>query len=71
MGSTVRLLLLLCLALAGCVTSAPVDNPRKVWCDNNKPMRPSAAVFAVMTRPDLDDMNTHNARGVKWCGWRP
>lgn len=64
--------LILCLCLvAGCVTPAPVDNPRQVWCDHNKPMRPSAAVFEIMTRPELDDMNTHNAQGTKWCGWKP
>jgi len=61
----------LCITLTACVTSAPVSDARKVWCDNNKPMRPSAAVFAVMTRPELDDMNAHNAQGVKWCGWHP
>ncbi|TIP06662.1 MAG: hypothetical protein E5X72_00160 [Mesorhizobium sp.] len=69
MGSAVRLLLL-SIALAGCVSS-PVEEPRKVWCDNNKPMRPTAAVFAAMTRPELDDMNQHNALGVRWCGWKP
>jgi hypothetical protein len=63
--------LALCSVLVGCVTTAPVENPRKVWCDHNKPQRPSAAVFAVMTRPELDDMNAHNSQGVKWCGWRP
>lgn len=57
--------------VAGCSVTAKTDNPRQVWCDNNKPIRPSAAVFAVMTRPELDDMNQHNALGVKWCGWKP
>lgn len=67
-----KIALVLCLALAGCVTAPSEDgNPRKTWCDHNKPMRPSAAVFAVMTRPEIDDMNSHNAQGVKWCAWQP
>lgn len=63
--------LILCLALAGCVTSAPVDNPRQVWCDHNQPRRPSQAVFEVMTRAELDAMNIHNGKGAAWCGWKP
>lgn len=63
--------LILCLALAGCVTAAPIENPRQVWCDHNKPQRPSQAVFEVMTRPELDAMNTHNGQGIRWCGWKP
>ncbi|MFK0688002.1 hypothetical protein ACFX5Q_07325 [Mesorhizobium sp. IMUNJ 23033] len=63
--------LALCSMLAGCTTTAPVADPRKVWCDHNKPQRPSQAVFEVMTRPELDDMNAHNALGVKWCRWQP
>jgi xanthine/CO dehydrogenase XdhC/CoxF family maturation factor len=64
---------MLCLmaVLAACATATPVDDPRKVWCDSNRPTRPSAAVFAVMTRPELDDMNRHNALGAQWCGWKP
>lgn len=66
-----KALIILCLELAGCVTTAPVDNPRHVWCDHNQPRRPSQAVVNAMTRPELDEMNAFNARGVKWCGWRP
>ncbi|RWM29388.1 hypothetical protein [Mesorhizobium sp.] len=70
MGTAVRLLVLI-LALAGCVSTALIDDARKIWCDNNQPIRPSVAVFAVMTRPELDDMNALNAKGVEWCHWRP
>lgn len=70
MDTTLRSLLL-CAALAGCVTPSADPDPRKAWCDNSKPMRPGAAVFAVMTRPEIDDMNRHNTLGVEWCGWKP
>lgn len=59
------------LLLSACVTTAPVGDPRKVWCDNNKPRRPSLAVVQAMTRAELDDMNSFNAKGVDWCGWKP
>jgi hypothetical protein len=74
MGAPLRFLCssLVVLSLAaGCSVTTKDSDPRKTWCDNNKPIRPSAAVFAVMTRPELDDMNQHNALGVKWCGWKP
>ena len=71
MGTKVKALCL-CLALAGCtLASPPVDNPRQVWCDHNHARRPSLAVVAVMTRPELDEMNAFNAQGAKWCGWKP
>jgi hypothetical protein len=63
--------LILCLALAGCVTRAPVDNPRHVWCDHNQPRRPSAAAVAAMTRFELDEVNAYNGKGARWCGWKP
>ncbi|BAB48021.1 hypothetical protein [Mesorhizobium japonicum] len=59
------------LLLAACVTTAPVNNPRKIWCDHNQPRRPSLVVINVMTRAELDEMNTFNAQGAKWCGWKP
>lgn len=68
-----KALILLVLALtAACTTTpAPIADPRAVWCEHNEPRRPSAAVVAVMTRPDLDEMIAHNRQGVLWCGWRP
>ena len=43
----------------------------QIWCDDNAPLRPSMAEVDGMTRPQLDAMNAHNERGVKWCGWSP
>lgn len=58
--------LILALLLAGCVTPSPVGDPRQVWCDHNSPRRD-----ATETRPraELDEINSHNAKGVLWCGW--
>lgn len=64
-------LILSLLILAGCQTTMPVENPRKVWCDHNSPSRHSPEVIAAMSRAELDETNAHNAKGVKWCGWRP
>lgn len=63
--------LILCLVLGGCSTTAPIGNPREVWCDHNQPRRPSLAVVQTMSRAELDEMNSFNAQGAKWCGWRP
>lgn len=64
--------LCLCLVLAGCVTTRPpIDNPRQVWCDHNKPRRPSMAVVKAMSRPELNELIAFNRNGAKWCGWRP
>jgi starvation-inducible outer membrane lipoprotein len=64
--------LILCLLLAGCATTpGSVGNPRQVWCDHNQPRRPSAAVVAAMTRPELDEVNTYNGKGARWCKWKP
>lgn len=60
--------LILSLAiLAGCTTvPAPVENPRQVWCDNNSPRRDATA---ETPRSVIDEINTHNAKGVLWCRW--
>lgn len=64
--------MMLCLALAGCATPAPqIGNPRQAWCDLNIPRRPSVAVVMAMTRAELDDLNSYNAKGANWCGWKP
>jgi len=55
--------------LAGCTTvPAPVDNPRQVWCDTNQPRRDYTP---ETPRNVVDQINSHNAKGVKWCGWKP
>lgn len=59
------------MVLSACVTTAPVADPRKVWCDHNTSRRPSLAVVQVMSRTELDEMNSFNAKGVDWCGWKP
>ncbi|MCF6124383.1 hypothetical protein EN904_13465 [Mesorhizobium sp. M7A.F.Ca.CA.001.07.2.1] len=59
------------LLLSACATSAPIDDPRKVWCDHNTPRRPSLTVVQIMTRAELDDLNSFNAKGADWCGWKP
>ncbi|RWB05477.1 MAG: hypothetical protein EOQ39_22360 [Mesorhizobium sp.] len=59
------------LLLSACVTAAPVEDPRKVWCDHNTPRRPSLAVVQIMTRGELDEMNSFNGKGADWCGWKP
>jgi hypothetical protein len=60
--------LILSLFLAGCAAvPRPVDNPRGVWCDHNQPRRDATA---DTPRGELDEINTHNAQGVQWCGWK-
>lgn len=61
-------LLAACLALASCVTSAPVNDPRAVWCEHNSPRRDATP---ETPRAELDEINAHNAKGSAWCGWRP
>lgn len=64
------LILTVALALAACgtvPTPAPVENPRQVWCDHNEPRRDATE---TTPRAELDKINTHNFRGVEWCGWR-
>lgn len=68
MGKAVAVALLL---LAGCTAIQPVEDPRKVWCDENQPRRPTQPVLDAMTRPEINEMNAHNAKGVQWCGWTP
>ncbi|AZO00563.1 hypothetical protein EJ066_27490 [Mesorhizobium sp. M9A.F.Ca.ET.002.03.1.2] len=70
MGSALKVLTL-CMALAACTTTPPVNDPRQVWCDHSQPRRPSAVVVAAMTRPELDEVNAYNGKGARWCGWRP
>lgn len=69
----VKALILTTLLLAGCATvSQPVPgDPRQIWCDTNTPRRPSLPTIEAMTRSEIDDLNTHNAKGAAWCRWTP
>lgn len=63
------LILLALLTCAGCTTARmPVENPRQVWCDHNEPRRDATP---ETPRAELDEINSHNRKGQKWCGWRP
>jgi hypothetical protein len=70
-GDAMGKVIILCLALAGCTTTAPTSNPRQTWCDLNTARRPSKAVVMAMSRSELDDLNSYNAKGANWCGWKP
>jgi hypothetical protein len=66
-----KALVILLIALSGCAhDSKKPDAPRIVWCDHNKPTRPSQAAMDAMSRAELDDMNLHNRKGTAWCGWK-
>lgn len=61
------LLITLLLFVAGCTTRpAPIDDPRQVWCDTNAPRRDARE---DTPRVELDEINSHNAKGARWCGW--
>ncbi|WEX07359.1 hypothetical protein [Chelativorans sp. AA-79] len=63
--------LILLAFLAGCAMRSeepsPAD-PRQIWCDFNSPRRDATP---DTPRAELDEINTHNAKGVAWCGWEP
>lgn len=66
------LTLIAVLLISGCGhMPVPVEDPRAVWCEHNQPRRPTPAVIDTMSRPELDEMNAHNWKGVEWCGWKP
>jgi hypothetical protein len=64
--------LILLAIIAGCTgcttTGSPIENPRAVWCDHNKPRRDATE---TTPRGELDDINAHNRKGELWCGWKP
>jgi len=65
----IKALILSLAILAGCTTvPAPIDNPRQVWCDTNSPRRDATA---DTSRAELDEINSHNRKGEKWCNWKP
>jgi hypothetical protein len=63
------LTLLALLTCAACTTTRmPVEDPRSVWCDHNKPRRDATE---QTPRGELDEINAHNRKGVIWCRWAP
>lgn len=64
-----QVLILIALLIGGCTTTrGTVEDPRKVWCLHNEPRRDATE---ATPRPVLDQINAHNMKGTKWCGWRP
>jgi hypothetical protein len=71
MGAPLRFFLGSLIALSvttGCSVTAKIDDPRQIWCDHNQPRRDATA---DTPRAELDDINSHNAKGALWCGWVP
>lgn len=63
--------MILALVLAGCVSRQPEQrpfDPRSVWCEHNSPRRDARI---DTPRPELNEINKHNALGAEWCGWKP
>lgn len=71
----VKIALIACiLMLAACAARpplAPIEDPKRVWCDHNQPHRPSPEALAAMGGPELDALLVHNRKGAAWCGWKP
>jgi hypothetical protein len=63
-------LLAIIAGCTGCVTTnpAPIEDPRTVWCHHNSPRRDATM---ATPRAEIDEINAHNLKGVKWCGWMP
>lgn len=63
------LILIAALSLSGCTTTPkPVENPRQIWCDTNKPRRDYTP---ETPRNVVDEINAHNKKGARWCRWAP
>ncbi len=61
-------LILLCL-IAGCATpKSAIRDGRVLWCEFSEPRRDATP---QTPRWELDEINAHNSRGTKWCGWSP
>lgn len=68
----VRLIFLVAVvSLSACATTGPVTDPREIWCSQNDPIRLPAPVIDELPRDDVDQINAHNDRGARWCGWTP
>lgn len=71
MGKVLRLVgatLIALSSMTGCSVTAKVENPRQIWCDHNQPRRDATL---DTPRAEHDEINTHNAKGARWCGWTP
>ena len=55
------------IALAGCTTTQPVQNPREVWCDTNAPILLPAVAVAMLSRSDKEKLAAHNIKHAEWC----
>ena len=65
------LILFVALVLSGCTLGrdAPFpSDPRSIWCDQNSPRRDAKP---ETPRTEIDEITAHNAKGEKWCGWKP
>lgn len=68
--SKLALVLLLVAALTACTTTAPVENPRQVWCEHNRPLpKLSPEAVASLSRADKEEMVARDLKGAAWCGW--
>lgn len=64
-------LVIIALVLAGCTATMPVEDPRRVWCDQNSPLDLPAAAVATLDRADKERLAAYRLRGEAWCGWPP
>src|SRR5688500_19266665 len=60
-----KAVIILALLLVGCTTTTPVADPRKVWCEQSEPRRDATM---ETPRAELDEINSHNRKGMLWCG---
>lgn len=66
--AAISVMLAVAVLLIGCQTLPPPSDPRAVWCAVNEPR---TDYHPGMARAEVDKLNAHNAKGVKWCGWKP
>jgi hypothetical protein len=60
------------LLLAGCATAPqPVENPRAVWCETNKPYYLPEFAIAAMDRKGKENYLAYHLQGERWCKWAP
>ena len=63
--------LALILSLGACVPPKYIEASVSVWCDTNKPTRPTREQYAAFSETQKIDMADHNEFGAKHCGWKP
>jgi hypothetical protein len=59
------------LFLTACTTTATVQNPRAIWCENNQPIYLPEFAIASMSRADKEKYLAFHLQGESWCGWKP